>query len=203
MKKYLVIHPVLFVVVVGMLFHALVPTLLRAADELPEGSLNKPERLEHFRDLGFGLFIHWSVDSQLGVVISHSLVGASDEYAKRFFDELPRSFNPRKFTPTDWAALAKLAGFRYVVFTAKHHSGFCMWPSDTTDFSIAHTPFKRDIVGETLTAFREAGIAPGLYFSPEDFSWLARARSSADSRIADPLRTDRLRIFRWTATGLA
>ena len=90
------------------------------------GSRNKPERLEWFRDQGFGLFIHWSLDSQLGSVISHSMVGASDDYNRRFIEELPRTFNPRKFHPDDWAALAKLAGIRYVVFTAKHHSGFSM-----------------------------------------------------------------------------
>ncbi len=135
-------------------------------------SLNKPERLEWFRDQGFGLFIHWSVDSQLGSVISHSLVGASDDYARRFFEELPRTFNPRKFHPEDWAALAKLAGIRYVVFTAKHHSGFCMWPTATTDFTIAHTPFQRDVTAEILGAFRAQGIAPGLYHSPDDFWWL-------------------------------
>ncbi len=82
---------------------------------------NLPDRLEWFRDQAFGLFIHWSVDGQLGTVISHSLVGASDDYAHRFFTELPKTFNPRKFHPEDWAALAKLAGVRYVVFTAKHH----------------------------------------------------------------------------------
>src|ERR1041385_5041652 len=87
---------------------------------------NRAERLEWFRDQGFGLFIHWSVDSQLGVVISHSLVGANDDYLKRFTEELPRTFNPRKFNATDLAVLAKLSGVRYVVFTAKHHSGFCM-----------------------------------------------------------------------------
>jgi alpha-L-fucosidase len=143
-----------------------------AADDPTIGSLNRPERLEWFRDQGFGLFIHWSVDSQLGTVISHSLVGASDDYARRFFEELPRTFNPRKFAPTDWAVLAKLAGVRYVMLTAKHHSGFCLWPTATTDFDIAHTPFKRDVVGEVLAAFRAQGIAPGLYFSPDDFWWL-------------------------------
>ena len=50
-------------------------------------SLNKPDRAEWFRDLGFGLFIHWSVDSQIGSTISHSLVGASDDYVNRFFNE--------------------------------------------------------------------------------------------------------------------
>ena len=76
------------------------------------GSLNKPDRIEWFRDQGFGLFIHWSVDSQLGVVISHSMVGASDDYLQRFFDDLPKTFNPQQFNPQDWAALAKLAGVK-------------------------------------------------------------------------------------------
>src|SRR5712692_9691919 len=103
-----------------------------AADDPEVGSLNKQERLEWFRDQGFGLFIHWSVDSQLGVTISHSLAGASDDYTTRFFTELPKTFNPRQFHPEDWAALAKLAGVRYVMFTTKHHSGFGMFDTATT-----------------------------------------------------------------------
>ena len=138
----------------------------------PPGSLNKPERIEWFRDIGFGLFIHWSVDSQTGVVISHSLAGADEAYTNRFYDELPKTFNPRKFYPQDWAALARLAGIRYVVFTAKHHSGFAMWNTRTTDFGVMQTPFRRDIVREALDAFRAQGIAGGLYFSPDDFRWL-------------------------------
>src|SRR5690242_6588809 len=110
---------------------------------------NKPERLEWFRDQGFGLFIHWSVDSQLGVVISHSLVGADDNYTRKFFLDLPKTFNPRKFLPQDWAALARLAGVKYVVFTTKHHSGFAMWDTATTDFGINQTTFHRDIFAET------------------------------------------------------
>src|SRR5580692_13194214 len=78
--------------------------LANAATDDPEiGSLNKQDRLDWFRDQGFGLFIHWSLDSQLGVVISHSLVGASRDYTDRFFTELPESFNPRQFHPEDWA----------------------------------------------------------------------------------------------------
>ena len=89
--------------------------------------------------------------------------------ARRFFAELPKTFNPRKFYPDDWAALAKLAGIRYVVFTAKHHSGFAMWPTKTTSYNITNTPFKQDIFGDVVNAFRAQGIAPGLYFSPDDF----------------------------------
>jgi alpha-L-fucosidase len=133
---------------------------------------NDAERVEWFRDLGFGMFIHWSVDGQLGPVISHSMVGADEAYLKRYSEELPKTFNPRKFFPPDWAALARLAGMKYVVFTAKHHNGFAMFRTKTTGFGIANTPFERDITGEIVKSFREQGIAPGLYFSPDDFTWL-------------------------------
>lgn len=135
-------------------------------------SLNKADRVEWFRDQGFGLFIHWSVDSQLGVTISHSLVGASNDYLDHFYNDLPKTFDPTRFDPSEWARLARLAGIRYVVFTAKHHSGFGMYATKTTPFNIMNTPFHRDITGEVLKAFREEGIAPGLYFSPDDFFWL-------------------------------
>jgi len=165
----------------------LFPALLFIATPLfAQPSLtNRTDRLEWFRDQGFGLFIHWSVDSQLGVVISHSLVGASDDYAKRFFGELPRTFNPHKFNAQDLAVLAKLAGVRYVVFTAKHHSGFCMWDTATTDLNIMHTPFKRDVTAEVLSAFREQDIAPGLYFSPDDFWWLYQHNKTIQRRVAE------------------
>src|SRR5687767_1283841 len=113
---------------------AATPRRRSAGEQLADG--NRPERLEWFRDLGFGMFIHWSVDSQIGSVISHSLVGADAGYRKRFFEELPKTFDPRKYHPRDWAVLAKLAGMKYVVFTAKHHSGFCMYDTKTTKFGI-------------------------------------------------------------------
>ena len=133
---------------------------------------NRPETVESFMDMGFGMFVHWSVDSQLGAVISHSLSGASKDYQERFFSELPKTFNPKRFDPEDWAVLAKLAGMEYVVFTVKHHSGFCMWQTKTTDFGLSSTPYNGDIFREVLDAFREQGIKVGFYFSPEDFSVL-------------------------------
>lgn len=133
---------------------------------------NSPERLRWFSDLGFGLFIHWSMDSQLGSVIGHSMAHASDDYLERFIHDLPSTFNPNKLDATQWATLARLAGIRYVVFTTKHHSGFCMFHSQTTDFHIGNTPFERDITAEVVDAFRAQGIAIGLYFSPDDFHFL-------------------------------
>jgi len=147
-----------------------------------DGIGNRPERVEAFRDAGSGLFIHWSLDSQLGSVISHSLVGASQDYAERYFNELPGTFNPNRFDPEEWAVLAKLAGFKYVVFTAKHHSGFCMFHTATSEFSIEHTPYKKDITGELVAAFRKHGLAIGFYYSPDDFYFLHKQRKLISRR---------------------
>ncbi|MBS1809922.1 MAG: alpha-L-fucosidase [Acidobacteria bacterium] len=133
---------------------------------------NKPERVEWLRDLGFGMFIHWNVDGTLGGVISHSMVGASEDYLQRYVNELPKLFNPYKYKPDDWAMLAKLAGMKYVVFTTKHHAGFCMWDSKTTSFNSMNTPYGKDITKQLVAAFRQQGIAVGFYFSPDDFLWL-------------------------------
>jgi alpha-L-fucosidase len=134
-----------------------------------EINLNKSEREQWFTDLGLGLFIHWSFDVQLGMVISHSVVGATQDYLDRYFKELPKTFNPTDFRPDKWAHEAKMAGMKYVVFTAKHHSGFCMFDTKTTDFNVMNTPFSTDATKEILDAFRKEGLAAGLYFSPDDF----------------------------------
>jgi len=118
------------------------------------------------------MFIHWSFDSQLGIVISHSMVGASDDYMDRFINELPKTFNPYKYDAYQMVKLAKMAGMKYVVFTAKHHSGFCMWDTKTTDFKITCTPYGKDILKEYVEGVRKAGLAVGLYYSPEDFKFL-------------------------------
>ena len=133
--------------------------------------LNDPAREEEFMDWGLGMFVHWSIDSQLGSVISHSMVGASKEYLDRYIHELPKTFNPKRYDPDEWMTLAKIAGVKYAVFTVKHHNGFCMWDTKTTDFNIMNTPYGKDIVRAYVEACRRHGIKVGFYFSPEDF-WL-------------------------------
>lgn len=132
---------------------------------------NDPALEEAFMDWGVGMFIHWSLDAELGSVISHSLVGASDDYLERYFNELPNYFDPDAYDPEQWVKLAKLCGFKYMVFTTKHHNGFCMWPTKTTDFSVANTPYGKDVVREFVEACRKYDMKVGFYFSPEDF-WL-------------------------------
>lgn len=156
-----------------------------AADAEGAGDVqNLPQREEWFRELGLGMFIHWGVDVQLGSVISHSLVGSSPTYQSLYFDLLPRTFNPRRFDPGRWADLASLAGMRYVMFTAKHHSGFCMWDTATTEFKVTNTPFGRDVVAELMEALQGHGIAVGLYFSPEDF-WLLHKQGREIARVRE------------------
>ncbi len=142
------------------------------ADEEGGLDLNKPERLEWLQDAGFGMFIHWSVDSQIGSVISHSMVGASDGYTKWYIQDLPKTFEPTRWDPDEVARLAKLAGMQYVVFTTKHHNGFCWWDTKTTDFKITNTPYGRGILKEYCEALHRWGLKVGFYYSPEDFHWL-------------------------------
>ena len=148
---------------------------------------NKPEREEAFKDWGLGMFVHWSFDSQLGSVISHSMDYASRDYLDRYVNELPKTFHPRKFDPDEWMELAKLTGAKYMVLTAKHHNGFCMWDTKTTDFNIMNTPYGKDIVRQYVDACRRHGLKVGFYYSPEDFAFHyerdipARAQGTGES----------------------
>ncbi|MDX9868803.1 MAG: alpha-L-fucosidase, partial [Kiritimatiellia bacterium] len=86
---------------------ALLLSAARLTPAAPAPALaNDPARCEAFMDWGVGLFIHWSLDSELGSVISHSMVGASDDYLERYIRELPKFFNPQEYRPEEWARLA-------------------------------------------------------------------------------------------------
>ncbi len=130
---------------------------------------NNKAREQEFMDWGLGMFVHWSFDSQLGSVISHHMSYASEKHIDRVINELPKTFNPRQYDPNEWMELAKLAGVKYMVFTTKHHSGFCMWDTKTTDFNIMNTPYKKDTVKMFVDACRAHDIKVGFYFSPEDW----------------------------------
>jgi len=157
------------------------PGVARRVQDASVASGNRPERAAWFQDQALGLFIHWSLDAQLGSVISHSMVGASADYLTRYITQLPQTFYPKRFDPDEWARLARLAGVRYVVFTTKHHSGFCMFHTETTDFNIANTPYGQDITRQVVDAFRAHGIGIGFYFSPDDF-WMLHKQGHPISR---------------------
>ncbi len=150
------------------------------------------QRLEEWKDLKFGLLMHWGTYSQWGIVESWSIcpedVGwatgarkkgvAPNDYAgyKKAYENLKTTFNPVKFNPEKWAAAAKAAGMKYMVFTTKHHDGFCMFDSKYTDYKITDKdcPFsinpRSNITKEIFNAFRKEGLWTGAYFSKPDWN---------------------------------
>ncbi|MBC8077880.1 MAG: alpha-L-fucosidase, partial [Chloroflexales bacterium] len=111
-----------------------------------------------WQTLAYGMFCHFGINTFYG----H---GWSDGTLS------PRGFNPTRLDARQWVETAQAAGMRYLVFTAKHHDGFCLWPSDTTDYSVRASPFRGgrgDVVAELAQACRDANMPLGLYLSPLD-----------------------------------
>lgn len=124
------------------------------------------KRLEEWKDLRFGMFIHWGPVSLKGTEIGWS---RGREIPVEEYDNLYKQFNPVNFNAEEWVKLAKDAGMKYIVFTSKHHDGFCMWNTKYTDFNIMNSPFKRDVVKELAEACKKQGIALGIYHSTTDW----------------------------------
>ena len=87
------------------------------------------------------------------------------------YDELYRRFNPTNFNARDWAALARNMGAKYLVLTSKHHDGFCLWDTKTTDRKVTKAPLGRDVLAELRTSCDKHGIKLALYFSEGDWTW--------------------------------
>jgi len=146
------------------------------------------QKLAHWQDIKFGLLMHWGTYSEWGIVESWSICPEDEgwtqrkgPYAGNYFDygkayeNLQTTFNPTKFDPSKWAGAAKDAGMKYVVFTTKHHDGFCMFDTKETDYKITSpkTPFssnsKANVTKEIFDAFRKDGFMIGAYFSKPDW----------------------------------
>jgi len=125
-----------------------------------------------YRDAKFGMFIHWGPYSLASVEASWPIMRPSKEFAitEAEYRALPKRFDPANFDPGAFVELAKAAGQRYMVFTTKHHDGFCMFDSAYTDYKIANTPYKKDIVAQLAEACHSAGMPIGFYYSPPDMN---------------------------------
>jgi len=126
----------------------------------------RTERTRWFCEARFGMFIHWglySIPARGEWVRSVERIPQED-YLKYFGE-----FSAKEYNPGEWARLAKKAGMKYAVLTAKHHDGFCLWDTKLTDFKATNTPAGRDLVREYVDAFRAEGIKVGLYFSIIDW----------------------------------
>jgi alpha-L-fucosidase len=142
-------------------------------------------QLERWQDIKFGLLMHWGPYSQWGVVESWSICAEDEDWCRRKnpnyieykkqYEDLKKTFNPMKFDPGLWAAAAKDAGMKYVVFTTKHHDGFSMFDTRQTDYRITDpgcafsTNPKANVTKEIFEAFRKQGFLIGAYFSKPDW----------------------------------
>lgn len=161
---------------------------LAQAPYVPPSDPLVQQKLEQWKDLKFGLLMHWGPYSQWGVVESWSICPEDEGWCRRDpshgktyteyvrnYEALQTTFDPVKFDPTKWAHAAKDAGMNYMVFTTKHHDGFCMFDTKTTDYSITSpkTPFHDDaranVTKEVFNAFRNEGLWTGAYFSKPDW----------------------------------
>ena len=178
-----------------VMFWACLATLSSAAEKQESIAADEPwlhDRLEWFQDQKFGFMMHWAPYSQWGCIESWPLV-EEDKWARpddlkawterdkdmqRFTKDywaLPKTFNPVNFDPGLWARAAKAAGMKYVVFTTKHHDGFCMFDTRLTDFRITspavpfHSSARSNVVREVFNAFRREDFGIGAYFSKADW----------------------------------
>jgi hexosaminidase len=145
-------------------------------------------KISQWQDRKFGLLMHWGTYSQWGVVESWSICPEDEGWTQRrgpysksyndyvhAYENLQTTFNPTHFDPAKWAAAAKGAGMKYVVFTTKHHDGFCMFDTKQTDYKItsAKTPFssnpRSNVAKEVFDAFRSDDFLVGAYFSKPDW----------------------------------
>ena len=139
-------------------------------------------KLKQWQDLKFGVLMHWGVYSVPGIVESWSICDEdwvtrdttmTYQQYKDWYWGLADRFNPTKFDPSQWAKVFQQAGMKYMIFTTKHHDGFCMYDSKYTDYSIARHAFKDnpkcDVLKHVLQAFRDKGFMIGEYFSKPDW----------------------------------
>ena len=152
---------------------------------IPETDPLVLQKIEQWRDLKFGLLMHWGAYSQWGIVESWSICSEDEPWCrrkdpnyeeyKRQYVALKNTFNPIRFDPEKWARAAKDAGMKYVVFTTKHHDGFCMFDTSTTNYKVTDKdcPFsinkRANIAKAIFDAFHREGLWAGAYFSKPDW----------------------------------
>lgn len=161
-----------------VLITALAPVFSQAEPAQPitqrAEEMTREQRIEWWRDARFGMFIHWGLYAIPAGTWKDKVheTGYSEwiMYAEKIpvaeYSKLAGQFNPVNFDAAEWADVAKKAGMKYVVLTAKHHDGFSMYDSKHTDYDIVDaTPFKRDVTRELADAFRAKGMRFGCYYS--------------------------------------
>ncbi|MBO0590245.1 alpha-L-fucosidase [Cellulophaga sp. E16_2] len=139
--------------------------------------LDDDQRMEWWRDSKFGMFIHWGAYSIIGGERGTQIAGGGAEWAMdkldytiEDYEKFPEMFNPTMFDADAWVTMAKNAGMKYIVITAKHHEGFALWDSKVSDYDVMDkAPFKRDVIKELSEACKKQGIKFCFYYSIVDW----------------------------------
>jgi alpha-L-fucosidase len=181
---------------------------------VPDPDPRIQKRIGEWQDLKFGLLMHWGPYSQWGIVESWSICPEDEGWCvpdtvkdyfryKTRYENLGKTFNPVKFDPERWAKAASDAGMKYVVFTTKHHDGFCMFDTRLTDYRITapdvpfHSNSKSNIVREVFKAFRDQNFAIGAYFSKADWHSPYYWNPDAPARTRNPNYETQANPERW------
>jgi alpha-L-fucosidase len=171
---------VLLTMILGGMGHAAtlnsIPTAAASDSEWPykdETPAQRAERMGWWRDARFGMFIHWGVYSVpagtyngnpvRGIgewIMSHGTIPVDD------YKDFAKDFNPINYNPEAWVQLAKAAGMKYIVITAKHHDGFALFDSKVSDWDVVDaTPYGKDLLKPLAEACRKHGMKLGFYYS--------------------------------------
>ena len=155
---------------IGMILVLLLATLAMqntaTAQLKAETAEQKSQRMQWWTDARFGMFIHWGL---YALPARHEWVKNNERMTNEQYQKYFEEFNPDLFNPREWARMAKEAGMKYVVLTAKHHEGFCQFDSKFTDYKSTNTPFGRDVIREYVDALRAEGLKVGFYYSLIDW----------------------------------
>ncbi len=138
--------------------------------------MSSDQRMEWWRNARIGMFIHWGPYAALKGDCRGYRIPFPAEWSRhalripdREYHALAEHWNPFRFNADSWVALAREAGMKYLVFTAKHHDGFNMFDAANSRFKITNTPFGRDVCAELSAACDRGGVRFGLYYSPRDW----------------------------------
>lgn len=149
------------------LFTYLIFTSQFSTAQLPkETEVQKSERMKWWTNARFGMFIHWGL---YALPARHEWVKNRERITSEQYQKYFDMFNPDLYNPKEWAKMAKEAGMKYVVLTAKHHEGFCLFDSKFTDYKSTNTPCGKDLIKEYVEAFRAEGLKVGFYYSLIDW----------------------------------
>ena len=126
----------------------------------------RTKRTEWYRDARFGMFIHWGL---YAIPARGEWVRSVEQIPHEDYCHLTEEFTAENYNPREWARLAKKAGMKYAVLTAKHHDGFCLFDTKYTDYKSTNTPCGKDLIREYVDAFRAEGLHIGFYYSLIDW----------------------------------